>query len=385
MAVIVLDRVGDLVDRLIARCASARIRPERVLIIDPTDLHWTVSWNPLTAPGEPHAVADAFVDSVKRHSESWGIEIDHTLRHVVRALVLNRQSPLEIGRFFSEERFRADLFCRIQDPSLKDFMAVFETLSKEQRLQRQLAIDNKLSRFTANPHLRRLLCGNRTVDFCRIVNDPRAVLLVALRKDRLHGGADLLGDLIVHAIWHAALSRASTPEQFRQRTTLILDEAQNFAGNSLSEIVTEGRRYGLRLVLAHQSQAQLDPSLRSILRNNAAVRMLFNVGPVDAREMAYELTHLSKSEAVEGLLGLRTGEAYVFRRGEAAIKVVTPNVPAECSDLVPAFRERSMRLHAQPVAVVEQEIARRHEMNGRPSALETVSRTEVSHVRLPRR
>lgn len=380
MAVITLDRVIDLTDRLLAQCAANRVRPDRVRIIDPGDPHWVIPCNPLLGPGEPHVVADGFVDAIHRHSESWGVEIDHSLRHIVRTLVIARQSPLEIGRLFHDPVFRETVTRNLADPTLRDYFAHFESLSNEQRQQRFLAIDNKVSRFTSNPQLRRILCANSSLDFRAIIDDPAAILLVCLRKDQLHSGADLLGDLVVQALWNAALSRATLPEGQRPKCLLILDEAQNFARQCLSEIVAEGRRYGVRLCLAHQSQAQLKPDLQAILRNNAAVRMIFNVGPVDAREMAAELLPLDRNTAIESLLRLQTGEAYVVRRGLPATRVVTPNVPPADHRSVRAFREHSMRCHASRVADIDDEMMRRNQTF--PS--QSPSPQEVHHVRSPR-
>lgn len=383
MAVIALDRVIDLTDRLLAQCAANHIRPDRVRIIDPADPHWVIPCNPLLGPGAPHTVADGFVDAVRRHSEGWGVEIDHSLRHIVQGLVIARQSPLEIGRLFHDPGFRSSVTRKLVDPALRSFFAHFESLSNEQRQQRYLAIDNKVSRFTSNPLLRRVLCGNSCLDFRAIIDDPTAILLVALRRDQLQGGADLLGDLVVQALWNAALSRATLPEEQRPRCLLILDEAQNFARGCLGEIVAEGRRYGVRICLAHQTQAQLEPDLRAILRNNAAVRMIFNVGPVDAREMAAELLPLDRNEAIESLLRLKTGEAYVVRRGQTATRVVTPNVPPTDHRCVHAFRERSMRCHGSRVADIDDEMMRRNQTISSHSSQSTGPQ-EVHHVRSPR-
>ena len=162
MAVISIDRIGDLADRLIARSAAAKIRPERVVIIDPCDPDWVVPWNPFLQPGDPFRVADGFVDAVERQATSWGVQIDSDMRNISRALVMTRNSPLEIERMYTDDEFRASVAATITDVCLRNFLQLFDRLTAEQRLQRQMAVSNKLQNIISNPRLRRILCGKGT-------------------------------------------------------------------------------------------------------------------------------------------------------------------------------------------------------------------------------
>lgn len=383
MAVIVLDRVGDLVDRLLARCAAAKIRPERVWILDPADPNWAVPWNPFGAPGNPHTIADGFVDAVERHSASWGVEIDYNLRAICRALVMAKKSPLEIETVFSSAALRSEIAGQVQDVYLRSFFDQFERLSNEQRLQRQTAIANKLHRFLAHPGLRRIICGKGTLPIHKLIDDPSAILLVALRKEELHSGADLLGDLAIQGVWNAALGRAKRPEHLRNSSTLILDEAQNFARGCLGEITAEGRRYRIRLLIAHQSQAQIEPKLGEVLRNNAAIRLLFNVGPVDAKALATELVSLDRARAISEIQGLQIGQAFLVRRGQRAVRIETPDCGREDHGPLAAFREAVQKLHATRCEDIDREMERRLTAPA-TDARRQVSKEEVRHVRKPR-
>ncbi|BBO23185.1 MAG TPA: hypothetical protein DCQ94_06760 [Nitrospira sp.] len=383
MAVISIDRIGDLADRLIARSAAAKIRPGRVVIIDPCDPDWVVPWNPFLQPGDPFRVADGFVDAVERQATSWGVQIDSDMRNISRALVMTRNSPLEIERMYTDDEFRASVAAKITDVCLRNFLQLFDRLTPEQRLQRQMAVSNKLQNIISNPRLRRILCGKGTINLQQIVDDPAAILLVALRKDQLHGSGDFLGDMVMQGVWNAVLSRATIPEDKRVKSTLILDEGQNFAKGCLAEIITEGRRYGLRLVFAHQSQAQIEPGLRAIMRNNCAVQLVFNVGPIDAKEMSQMLMPLSRIEATDAILRLKVGETFVVRQGMYPIRVVTPNADPVDMSLVPEFRKQSMFAHGQGCEAVDAEIASRWTSLGVTRDSLGDGQVEVRHVRKP--
>lgn len=385
MAVISIDRIGDLADRLIARSAASRIRPERVVIIDPCDPDWVIPWNPFLQPGDPYRVADGFVDGVQRQSTSWGVQIDNDLRNISRALVMTSQSPLEIDRMFTDRVFRTSITSKITDVWLRSYFQLFEKLTDEQRIQRQAAVNNKLQVFLSNPRLRRILCGKGTIDIRKLIDDPAAVLLIALRKDQLHSAGDFLGEMVIQGVWNAVLSRSTIPEEQRVKSTLILDEGQNFAKGCLGEIITEGRRYGLRLTFAHQSQAQIEPNLRAIMRNNCAVQLVFNVGPIDAKEMAQMLLPLSRDEALDGIMRLRVGETYVVRQGMYPVRVVTPNADPVDMSLVSAFRKRSMHAHGQRCESIDREIGSRWTLASENGDGPDDEPPEVRHVRKPRR
>jgi hypothetical protein len=384
MAIVSIDRIGDLADRLIARSAAAKIRPERVVIIDPCDPDLVVPWNPFLQPGDPYRVADGFVDAVERQSSSWGVQIDNDLRNISRALVMTSHSPLEIDRMFTDGEFRASVTTQLDDVCLRSYFTLFERLTSDQRMQRQMAVSNKLQNFVSNPRLRRVLCGKGTIDLRKLIDDPAAILLIALRKDQLHGCGDFLGDMVIQGVWNAVLSRATIPEDQRVKSTLILDEGQNFAKGCLGEIITEGRRYGLRLTFAHQSQAQIEPNLRAIMRNNCAVQLVFNVGPIDAKEMAQMLMPWSRDQAIDAILRLKVGETFVVRQGMYPVRVTTPNADAVDMSLVPEFRRRSMLAHGQRCEAVDREILARWQSMEGFGAEPLTQEKEVRHVRKPR-
>ncbi len=384
MAVVAIDRIGDLADVLIARSAAAGIRPERLIIIDPTDPNWVIPWNPFLQPGDPCHVADGFVDAIERR---WpcGVQVQFDLRNICHALVINRQSPLEIVRMFTDDEFRARMTSNVGDAWVRSYLAEFDGLTREHRAQRQAAVSNKLQTFLSNPRVRRILCGKGSLNLRSIIDDPAAILLVALRKDKLHGCGDLIGDMVIQGIWNATLSRSDIPEHERITYTLILDEGQNFAKGCLEEIVSEGRRYRCRLVFAHQSQAQLEPKIRDILRSLCAVQVVFNVGAVDARDFSRTMMPMMRDEATDAILRLDVGEAFVLKRGKYPVRVGTPNGKAVGMSSLGAFRRKSMMFHGQRCQEIDREIASRWDIGTTARDKKQDDSTEVRHVRKPHR
>jgi hypothetical protein len=120
-----------------------------------------------------------------------------------------------------------------------------------------------------------------TIDF-RDVMDEGRVVLINLSKGVLRTNSFLLGALFVAKIQMAAMSRQELAPSQRRTFHLYVDEFQNYATFSFAEIMSEARKYGLSLVLAHQSLEQLDEKLRSIILANAKNLVAFRTDRMDA-------------------------------------------------------------------------------------------------------
>jgi hypothetical protein len=119
--------------------------------------------------------------------------------------------------------------------------------------------------------------------------DEGKVLVVNLAKGKIgEENCSLLGAMMVTKIWLAALSRADLPETKRRPFYLYVDEIHNFLTLSFADILSEARKYGLNLTLAHQYIEQLDEKIRSAIFGNVGTIISFRVGIEDARYLAGE-------------------------------------------------------------------------------------------------
>src|SRR5439155_684467 len=72
-----------------------------------------------------------------------------------------------------------------------------------------------------------------------------------------------LGGLVIGAFQHAVVRRSETPPEARPPFFMIIDEVGSFATPPLLELVAEARKFGAGLVIATQSLAALDRSVRA--------------------------------------------------------------------------------------------------------------------------
>ena len=85
-----------------------------------------------------------------------------------------------------------------------------------------------------------------------------------------------------------AMSRADVPEHQRRPFFAYVDEFQNFATDSFATMLSEARKYGLSLTLAHQYVDQLDDTIRGAVFGNVDNLLCFRVGSTDAEILADE-------------------------------------------------------------------------------------------------
>ena len=112
--------------------------------------------------------------------------------------------------------------------------------------------------------------------------DRNRIVLVNLSKGKVGGdSARLLGSILVSSLQAAALSRADTAEKRRNFYLLVIDEFQSFTTTSFVDLLSEIRKYGIALVLAHQYLAQLRPEIRDAVIGNVGSHLVFRVGGED--------------------------------------------------------------------------------------------------------
>lgn len=79
--------------------------------------------------------------------------------------------------------------------------------------------------------------------------------------------ARLLGFLLLNSLWLAALRRETT-----RPFTVFVDEVHSLSARTLPDMLSEGRKFGLSVVLAHQYLGQLDPKLRKAIDGSVGPR-----------------------------------------------------------------------------------------------------------------
>lgn len=390
----VVDLRGDLVDRVLLRLAASaadeysdpRAATEewsrRLLLLDLRSSEQAVGFNPLLGEGDAYSRALHLLEVLRQQSDSWGVQLEETLRNSLLALACTGWSLLEIEPLLSNPAFRAEVLKDVSDSHVKNFFERFEKLSGANQITWSLSVLNKVTPLLSVPQLRLTFGSRQTVNIGRLLNqEPGMAILVSLAADRLHHAAHLAGGLFVSSFQSAIMARVDQPEKDRVPTHLYVDEFEMMASERFQEIVAEGRRFGVGLCLSHQNLSQLTPGLRNVLRNNVHTQIFFQTGSIDAGELAKEIilptgvkdekkSKSGKNGEGEGnsnidvrqvLMAQGVGEAYLVRRSKPSLRIRTLHCPDPVVDpaYVEAMRRASCATYARPRAEAERELQER--------------------------
>jgi Type IV secretion-system coupling protein DNA-binding domain len=264
---------------------------DRVVIVDPTDPNYTVAFNVLEIlPGvAPIEQAQELISVFKRiWADSWGARMEDLLRNSLIALGQASLTLVDLPQFLTTSAFRSQVMAKVSNPMARLYFERFDSLSKANQLTWSDPVTNKVNAFLADERISQMLSQPKSSFTLREVMDKKKILLLKLNKGKLRDSADLLGSLFMAKIQLAAFSRTDIPEAARVPFYLYIDEFQNFASESFNVVLSEARKYGLSLIMAHQTLEQIPPELRSVILGNAGIQVYFRMNRKDAELLAKE-------------------------------------------------------------------------------------------------
>jgi hypothetical protein len=285
----VLDMRGDLVAAALA-LLEGRVDPKKVLLYDLREKENPLGFNPILGPGEPYFRALGVLDVVRAASDSWGVQLDETLRNALLLLAEGKQTLVQLERVFHDEAYRSLLLEHCTSDSVLNFFERYGELSSEKKQNMAMPVMNKLSMLLSAQALVRTLGHQSPPDLGRHLNTKGSVTLVSLAVDELHSAGVMLGGMLLSSLTREIFARVTIPEEERNPVRLYVDEFEHFSMGEFENILAEGRRFGLNLVLAHQTLAQLTPVMRSLILGNVGVKVMFRCSHSDAKALSTDIT-----------------------------------------------------------------------------------------------
>ena len=308
----VIDPHGDLIED-IKGFLVLRYEPDdeiisnRVILIDPADPDYTVTFNPLEKmPGVPLAEqANELICAFRKiWSDSWGVRMEDLMRNSLIALAEAELTLTELPQFLTNRGVRQGILEKVSHPLAQEYFKRFDTMTDRSQVTWIEPIMNKIDAFFSDERIRHIFSSEKSSFNIREIMDHRKILLIKLDKGKLKDSADLLGSLLMAKIQMAAFSRSDVLQKKRTPFYLYIDEFQNYASESFSVILSEARKYGLSLIMAHQTLAQIPEELRSLILGNTGVQVYFRLNRHDASLLAKEAFEYSGHE-VKRVSGFR--------------------------------------------------------------------------------
>lgn len=291
-----IDPHGDLFQATLDAVPGHRI--DDVVILQPAQLDHVVSWNPFfRVPKDDRSLVASNLTSAFRHvwRESWGPRLEYILFNAIAATLdapdALRPTLLSIPRLLIDDAYRGAVVKHCTNPQVRFFWTKEFPCWNNRFVDEALSpVQNKVGALLSSPALRNTLGHWRSAFDVSQVMDERKILLVNLARGSLgEDKADLLGSLLVTAFQAAALKRARSAQNARPDFYLYVDEFQCFGTDIFVSILSEARKFGLALTVAHQYLGQLPTQISDAVLGNVGNLVCFRVGADDATRLAREL------------------------------------------------------------------------------------------------
>ncbi|MEI7689262.1 MAG: type IV secretory system conjugative DNA transfer family protein, partial [Candidatus Nomurabacteria bacterium] len=167
----------------------------------------------------------------------------------------------------------------------------------------------KLGQFLSDPMLRNIFGQKENkIDLEKLMNEQK-ILLINLSKGKIgEENSSFFGAMFLTKIKQAGMSRAKLDPKDRADFYLYVDEFQNIVTDTFENILSEARKYGLNLIIAHQYIAQLLPKVQQAVLGNVGSIVTFRVGGDDATKLKPEFAPVFD---VKDMINLGVGEFYI--------------------------------------------------------------------------
>lgn len=278
----------------------------------------------------------------------------------------------DVSRVLSDKNFRELKLTKCNNPIVIQFWReIAAKAGGEASLQNIVPyITSKFDVFLSNDIMRPIISQEKSVFNFREIMDNKKILLVNLSKGRLGDiNANLIGLIIVGKILMAALSRADSFGKDFPPFYLYIDEFQNITTDSISQILSEARKYQLSLTVAHQFIAQLEDDIKDSVFGNVGSIVSFRVGAEDAEYLEKQFEPVFEQF---DLMNIDNRNAYIkmLSKGRPVRPFSIETLPFPRGDMSRAekMKELSYLTYGKDKKEIEAEIRRKYEMGRTPPA-----------------
>lgn len=308
----VIDPHGELIDDILNFIPEERI--EDVCIIDPGDILYPSSFNPLSNidPTFKHQLTQGLIEVLrKQFGANWTPRLEHVFRFTVLALLDYPHATMRgMISMLTDRNYRQKVVEYIEDDMVKRFWAIeFADWSEKFDTDAIIPLVNKLGQFLSDPMLRNIFGQKENkIDIEQLMNDQK-ILLINLSKGKIgEENSSFFGSMFLTKIKQAGMARAKLDPKDRNDFYLYVDEFHNIVTDTFENILSEARKYGLNLIVAHQYMGQLLPKIQQAVLGNIGTIVTFRVGGDDATKLKPEFSPVFD---VKDMINLGVGEFYI--------------------------------------------------------------------------
>jgi hypothetical protein len=328
-AVVLIEPHGDLSEE-IARFKefAPQNDMERLVYLDPfLKDGYTFSINPFDIEDKSERVIAITSQELKRvigvmlgGSAETTNQMNAILEPCIAVLLRRENSSFEeLQDFFDDNRSKKLVELGLKSPNLqhrKMFTKWYEkglSVTKHGLYMRMQVILN-------DPIFQNLITRKTTVNLKKLI-DEKKVILFRLPKGEVGGETGVIfGKFLVGLLRIMAMQRSKIPEQKRVKTAIYIDEVQNYVSGDLETMLSECRKYKMRLILANQriGQGEINTDLRDALLGSGVVMAGMNE-PKSLKAIEQKMR-----VKMSDLESLQKGQFYLKIMGREAVKIIAP-------------------------------------------------------------
>ncbi|MDO8659674.1 MAG: type IV secretion system DNA-binding domain-containing protein [Candidatus Parcubacteria bacterium] len=362
-----IDPHGDVIEAMLDYIPQERI--EDVCIIDPADIDFPASFNPLANvdPMFKFQLTQGLIEVFqKQFGANWTPRLEHVFRFTCLALLDYPHATMRgMISMLTDRNYRQKVVEYITDDMVKRFFAIeFADWSEKFDTDAIIPLVNKLGQFLSDPLLRNIFGQKQNkIDISKLMNEEK-IILINLSKGRLgEENSSFLGSIFLTKIKQAGMERAGMLEKDRKDFYLYVDEFQNVVTQTFENILSEARKYGLNLTIAHQYVGQIIPKVYQAVLGNVGSVISFRVGGEDAVKLKPEFSPVFD---VKDMINLAVTEFYIKMTidGESydpfsaeTLRVLPPTHPSYRQEIIDASHRKYSIPKGDAQRLIEEEEA----------------------------
>ncbi len=305
---IIIDPHGDLVDNIIKQLPAWRV--QNTYLLDITDKEFFYGINIFDAKdirdggtGDRDQAIDRVVDTFLKLFEGAdrGVMLPKVLRFITSVMIANAgMSIADVPRLLKDDAFREELVKPVTHHWTREYWREYGEMTNKAKGDETRSLNNRLQTLLSMELIEYIMGqAQTTIDF-RTAMDNNEILLIRLPVADYPVIAPLIGTALVTEMFRTVFSYRDTPRERRRGFSLFVDEAHNFVTDQFAKLITEGRKYGLRLFIGNQTHSQLQGRNHDEILN-CRTRVALRLNDDDARSMAAAFVDRTKQPKLKQL------------------------------------------------------------------------------------
>lgn len=285
----------------------------------------------------------------------WGFRLERIFDSFIRLVQEEGGSLVDLANALQSPARREALRARTRRPELARFLDEIAPV-----LQRQpdflWPAASRLSKVALVPALRDLLAPEGVgLDWERASSTGRSLLVRLPFAEIGSEAAALASTLLLARVYLSHVAANSTGARAPRPLLLLLDEAHVFSPRLVGEILSEGRKFGVRALVSTQYPERLSSDVEHAARGTVGTHVCFRVPPSSVRATT-EWLGIDRRLSPDHLSALPTGSAIVVGRGVDTLVTPTPPLapdPQAWPSTVDASRRECGLEEDRPMSDVE--------------------------------